>query len=212
MLLQPIASCSTHGRRALTDSAAAPSGRLMCKVDSCCVHSPPDVAYRHLLQPEKDADGFFLNGRATWFEHPHTGSCGYGKRCRPPWRACLREGRCVSISCLPLCHPELRSARPGCSPLHSALYSSLSATAAAASTSMAPQPREGLLRRLKMPRAWGLPPKRHVGIRASRGKQCPFQLCLPRHLFCAVRGGSDAMSKASPCTRKHIFFASLGGR
>lgn len=28
---------------------------------------------------QPDADGFFTNGRATWFEHPHTGSCGYGR-------------------------------------------------------------------------------------------------------------------------------------
>ena len=114
-------------------------------------------AYRHLLEPEKDGEGFFLNGRATWwvrageacgglaqpwgkkersrrpldhsswdpsarsaapplprrFEHPHTGSCGYGRLdgyafgtdavaampdVNPDWKAgsC---GRCYELKC-----------------------------------------------------------------------------------------------------------------
>lgn len=32
--------------------------------------------YRQMLQA--DAEGW-IDGRATWFEHPWTGSCGYGK-------------------------------------------------------------------------------------------------------------------------------------
>ena len=177
MLLQPIASCCTHGRRALTDSAAAPSGRLMCKVDSCCVHSPPDVAYRHLLQPEKDADGFFLNGRATWFEHPHTGSCGYGKRCRPPWRACLREGRCVSISCLPLCHPlpPRIPSPPPCTPCAAGKlegYSSFGRDAVAAMPDVAAD-YAGSCGRCYEIKCRGIQARRWVGLR--RAGSCPLQ-------------------------------------
>lgn len=111
----------------------------------------PCSAFRHLLEPEKDSEGFFLNGRATWwvagledagactasscfpgcermharqncspalpllrrFEHPHTGSCGYGRLdgyafgrdavaampdVNPDWKAgsC---GRCYELKC-----------------------------------------------------------------------------------------------------------------
>lgn len=40
----------------------------------------PARAGRALLTPAAEgADEGWSDGRATWFEHPHTGSCGYGK-------------------------------------------------------------------------------------------------------------------------------------
>jgi len=48
-------------------AAASAAATQRCRWPICATTSyTPYAAYRHLLEPQKDADGFFTNGRATW--------------------------------------------------------------------------------------------------------------------------------------------------
>lgn len=78
--VQALAKRAVAAARVALQAAAAAAHARRASANLLPPHpSPPSAGYRHLVEAEKDSDGFYINGRATWFEHPHTGSCGYGR-------------------------------------------------------------------------------------------------------------------------------------
>lgn len=60
----------------LTTASPCPPDRPAGTSRRAMLSGPQQLEAPGGAQP--DADGWYTNGRATWFEHPHTGSCGYG--------------------------------------------------------------------------------------------------------------------------------------